>query len=149
MAIVAVIYRLTTRKNGFDIITLEITNGAECVDVHVLKLLACPDFYIIQAPTSISQLAVTGALKRHLNVTWPDFTIMDTASNKSILASQKLLILWYSAYKLHQILQTPFLAHITVKHHNCVYILEKNVDAQAVPTARPTYVETARQVTYM
>ena len=149
IAIVAIIYRLTARKGAFTIITLEITNGAECVDVHVLKLPACPDFYIIQAPTSISQLAVTGALKRHLNVAWPDFTITDKASNKSILANQKLPISWYSAYKLHQILQTPFLAHITVKHHNCVYILEKNVDTQAVPTAPPTYVETARQVTYM
>ena len=58
-----------------------------------LMLLACPDFYIIQAPTSISQLAACGALKRHLNVTWPDFTITDKASNKSILASQKLPIL--------------------------------------------------------
>ena len=93
MAIVAAIYRLTTGKGGFTIITLEITNGAECVDVHVLKLPACPDFYIIQAPTSIFQLAVTWALKGHLNVTWPDFTITDKASNKSILASRKLPIL--------------------------------------------------------
>ena len=112
MAIVAVIYRLTTQKGAFTIITLEITNGAECVDVHVSKLPACPDFYIIQAPTSISQLAVTGALQRHHNVTWPDFTITDKALNKSILASQKLPISLYSAYKLHQILQTPFLTHI-------------------------------------
>ena len=84
MAIVAVVYQLTTRKGAVTIIMLEITNGAECVDVHVLKLPACPDFYIIQAPTSISQLAATGALKRHLNVTWPDFTITDKASDKSI-----------------------------------------------------------------
>ena len=69
--------------------------------------------------------------------------------NKSILASHKLPISWYSAYKLQQILQTPFLAHITVKHHKCVYILEKNMEAKAVPTAPPRYVETARQVTYM
>ena len=54
---------------------------------------------------------------------------MDKASNKSILASQKLPILLYLAYKLHQILQTPFLTHITVKHHDWVYIPEKNVDA--------------------
>ena len=69
--------RLTTRKGAFTIISLEITNGAECVDVHVLKLPTCPD--IIQAPASISQLAVTGALKRHLNV-----TCQIKASNKSI-----------------------------------------------------------------
>ena len=44
------IYRVTTRKGTFTMITLEITNGSECVDIKVLKLPACPDFYIIKLP---------------------------------------------------------------------------------------------------
>ena len=143
------IYRATTRKGTFTMITLEITNGSECVDIKVLKLPACPDFYTIQAPTLISQLSVTGAIKPHLTLLWPDFVVTDKASNKSIQASQNLPISWFSAYKLRQILQTPFLAYIAVKHHNCVYILDKHLDAQVLPTAPPTYIETARQITHM
>ena len=149
IALCMIIHYLTTRKETATTVTLEITNGAECIDVRVLRLPSCPDFYIIQAPTSITRLAISGLLRPCLTLYWPDFTITNKASNKSIMASQTLPISWYFAYKLRQILQTPFLAHITVKHHNCVYILDRHTETSVIPSAPPTYIETAGQLTHM
>ena len=119
-------YNSYTKRGTVTILTLEIANnGLECVDVHILRLPACPYLYDITTQTMIKHLAIKRSWKHYLSLSYPDFVIKVKATDQSIQLLETLAIPWLPAHKVHGILQIPFLAHVTVKHQGCVYLLDK------------------------
>lgn len=62
LALIALVVRRTWCKHRANtVISLEIANGSDCVDVCVIAIPPCPDFNELRTPQIISQISVIGS----------------------------------------------------------------------------------------
>ena len=109
-----------------------------CKPCGFFKLASCPYYYDIKCPDLILQLAIIGFYKPQLVLKFQNFKVADFSTGKIVDMPEKINLTWIEAYKLQSILKSPFLAHVVVRHQNCVYLIDKRQNA--MPTAPPTYM---------
>lgn len=105
---------------------LEITAGEQCVLVDLVQLPMCPVHLKIQLPCDIHSLSVHGYLQPKLLVSWPDFCIRNTVTNKTIDVSDTIPLLPFTAFKLRSILKCPYHVYIYKVHHGLMTPLRKH-----------------------
>ena len=110
-------FRTTSHKSN---LMLEVTDGNNCVLIHILKLQQCPSFWYLSKNVK-PILDVKGCLISRLCIDW-DSLEMVNKNGTSCKFPEQIYINPYKALKLRKIFQNKsFYAHSTIVHNNMVY----------------------------
>ena len=98
---------------------LEICNGKQCVYVKLLQLPQCPRFWHFKAVTkNVQDVSVTLGLSPKLQIEWPGTDLVSFHDDKNILFPTYVNIGLFEAYKIKDILHSPFCTYLYIKHQN-------------------------------
>ena len=106
---------------------LEVTCGTHCILLDIIHLPMCPSHYEIQVPSAISDLQIKGHwYSPKLHISWPDFSIKNTTSDKTIHIKSAIPLNVFQARKLRRILSKPFFVYIYKLHHGIMIPIRSN-----------------------
>lgn len=122
--ILIVVYRYFRFKTTSKL-CLEITCGRQCVLVDLVQLPMCPAHFKIHLPGDVNNLSVTGCLRPKLHVSWPNFCVKSTLSNKTVDVPSQISVSLFTAFKLRSILHRPYHVYIYKVHKGLMTPLRK------------------------
>ena len=112
-------------------VLLELTNGTNCATVPLMTLPLCPSLLTITPPSTISNIILTPLLKFQLYADWTNFKITNKLTGETIDISNKIKISIMDRYRIHHVIQKPYMAYVMLQHCGLVmHIPNSNIRKQ-------------------
>ena len=124
IAVILITYYLIKKSKNVTMITIEITNGEDCVEIPIQKLSLCPSYWHFTAPQYIDNVDVIGSLVPKLTLEWHQKYIFNDINPNKVKLVETKRIDWMTAKKIRKVIKATFCAFIYVRHHGYAHNIQ-------------------------
>ena len=113
------------RKNSHaTMMSLELTNGPDCVVIPLQPLPFCPEHWQFTSSDSISDITVDGYIKPKVRLNWHDLTVTNTFTGQTLRPPLEVTISHWMAYNIRKIISGPHNMYLFLIHHGYAFHLD-------------------------
>lgn len=119
------------RPSKHTVLNLELTSGADCVIIPLIKLPLCPSYYTFKHPY-IRDIGVSDFPSNRLIADWSPFVVKDNQSSKTVSIPNQISVNYFTHKKLVKILKQPYCAYLYVHHQGFSTLVPQTYDADDI-----------------
>ena len=117
IAVILLTYCIFRKRRSLTLITIEITNGQDCVEIPMKELCLCPSYWHFRGSQYIDNVDVIGTLIPKVTLQWHEKNLFIDINDNKVKLVEKKYIDWLTAQRIRKIIKTTFCAFISIRHH--------------------------------
>ena len=114
-------------------LNLRISSGTKCVNICLMHLPLCPEYWQINSPPVIKCIDIDGIFRPELTINGYNLEITNALTDKPLLIKYKLKLNCLTGYRIKRMIKKTFCAFLVMEHNGMSSLLNPSMRIPSAP----------------